>query len=57
MKDHNRVPVNKYQNDVLLSCRAQRPSHEYISKIKFSPDKARISRLILTSDTQWPVPP
>lgn len=38
-KSTNLVPVNKYQNDVLLSCHAQRPSHEYIAKIKLSPYK------------------
>lgn len=35
----------------------QRPSCEYISKIKLSPYKSRITRLTLKANTQWQVPP
>lgn len=35
----------------------QRLSHEFISKIKLSPYKSRIARLILKSHTEWPAPP
>lgn len=35
----------------------QRPSHAFVSKIKLSPYKSRIARLILKSNTEWPAPP
>lgn len=35
----------------------QRPSHEYISKIKLPPYTSRITRLTLKSNTQWSIPP
>lgn len=43
------MPLSRYPSKTM--------SHEFISKIKLSPYKSQISRLILKSHTEWPTPP